>query len=129
MRERKKPTKSFIARSIEEIEKEAFKKGYEAGRHAMIEWLRELQRGYEPSRSLRLILPIHSLRNLNLKAMVSKKTRKNRQKADIRLAIHLLSMRQMNLTTSVNDALLAMWQRIDDLQKEVEQLKEKEERK
>ena len=31
MRERKKPTKSFIARSIEEIEKEAFQKGYEAG--------------------------------------------------------------------------------------------------
>ena len=56
--------------------------------------------------------------------MVSKKTRKNRQKADIRLAIHLLAMRQMNLTTSVNDALLAMWQRIDDLQKEVEKLKE-----
>ena len=47
MKERNKPTKSFIARSIEEIEKEAFKKGYEAGRHAMIEWLRELQRGYE----------------------------------------------------------------------------------
>lgn len=31
MKERNKPTKSFIARSIEEIEKEAFKKGYEAG--------------------------------------------------------------------------------------------------
>ena len=30
-RERNKPTKSFIARSIEEIEKEAFNKGYEAG--------------------------------------------------------------------------------------------------
>ena len=31
MKERNKPTKSFIARSIEEIEKEALKKGYEAG--------------------------------------------------------------------------------------------------
>lgn len=31
MKERNKPTKSFIARSIEEIEKEAFKKGWEAG--------------------------------------------------------------------------------------------------
>ena len=61
--------------------------------------------------------------------MVSKKTRNNRQKADIRLAIHLLVMRQMNLTTSVNEALLAMWQKIDELQKEVEKLKEKEERK
>ena len=61
--------------------------------------------------------------------MVSKKTRNNRQKADIRLALHLLAMRQMNLAASVNDALLAMWQRIDDLQKEVEKLKEKEERK
>ena len=76
-----------------------------------------------------MILPIHSLRNLNRKAMVSKKTRNNRQKADIRLAIHLLTMRQMNLTTSLNDALLAMWQKIDELQKEVEKLKEKEERK
>ena len=47
MKERNKPTKSFIARSVEEIEKEAFKKGYEAGRHAMIERLRELQGGYE----------------------------------------------------------------------------------
>jgi hypothetical protein len=35
----------------------------------------------------------------------------------------------MNLTTSVNDALLAMWQKIDELQKEVQELKEKEERK
>lgn len=57
--------------------------------------------------------------------MVSKKTRNNRQKADIRLAIHLLSMRQMNLSVSVSDALQAMWQKIDDLQKEVEKLKEK----
>ena len=56
--------------------------------------------------------------------MVSKKTRKNRQKADIRLALHLLATRQANLSVSVNDALLAMWQRIDDLQKEVEKLKE-----
>ena len=61
--------------------------------------------------------------------MVSKKTRNNRQKADIRLAIHLLAMRQMNLTTSVDDALQAMWQKIDELQKEVQKLKEKEERK
>jgi hypothetical protein len=52
--------------------------------------------------------------------MVSKKTRNNRQKADIRLAIHLLAMRQMNLSVSVSDALQAMWQKIDDLQKEVE---------
>lgn len=57
--------------------------------------------------------------------MVSKKTRNNRQKADIRLAIHLWAMRQMNLSVSVSDALRAMWQKIDDLQKEVEKLKEK----
>ena len=31
MKERNKPTKSFIERSIDEIEKEAFKEGYEAG--------------------------------------------------------------------------------------------------
>ena len=31
MKERNKPTKSFIERSIEEIEKEAFREGYEAG--------------------------------------------------------------------------------------------------
>ena len=37
MKERKKPTQSFIARSIEEIEKEAFEKGYEAGKQEMIE--------------------------------------------------------------------------------------------
>ena len=56
--------------------------------------------------------------------MVSKKTRNNRQKADIRLAIHLLAMRQKNLTVSFNDALLTMCQKIDELQKEVEKLKE-----
>ena len=56
--------------------------------------------------------------------MVSKKTRNNRQKADIRLAIHLLAMRQKNLTVSFNDALLTMMQKIDELQKEVEKLKE-----
>lgn len=70
-----------------------------------------------------------SWRNLNRKAMVSKKTRNNRQKADIRLALHLLAMRQTNLTTSFNDALLTMLQKIDELQKEVEKLKIKEERK
>ena len=31
MKERKKPTQSWIGRSIEEIEKEAFEKGWEAG--------------------------------------------------------------------------------------------------
>jgi hypothetical protein len=31
MRERKKPSQSWIGRSIEEIEKEAFNKGWEAG--------------------------------------------------------------------------------------------------
>ena len=50
MRERKKPTKSFITRSIEEIEKEAFKKGYEVGKKEMIEkaelWLLEKGRMY-----------------------------------------------------------------------------------
>lgn len=55
--------------------------------------------------------------------MVSKKTRNNRKKADIRLAIHLLAMRQTNLTISFNDALLNMLQKIDELQKEVEKLK------
>ena len=45
MKERNKPTKSFIARSIEEIEKEAFEKGCEAVKREMIEkatqWLFE----------------------------------------------------------------------------------------
>ena len=68
-------------------------------------------------------LPPHSLRNLKESNMVSKKTRKKRQKADIRLAIHLLAMRQTNLTASFNDALLNMLQKIDELQKEVEKLK------
>ena len=56
--------------------------------------------------------------------MVSKKTRNQRQRADIRFAIHLLAMRQQNLTASFNDALLAMWQKIEELQKEIEKLKE-----
>lgn len=56
--------------------------------------------------------------------MVSKKTRTQRQKADIRLAIHLLAMRQQNLSASFNDALLTMLQKIDELQKEIEKLKE-----
>lgn len=56
--------------------------------------------------------------------MTTKKTRKMRQKADIRLAIHLLAMRQQNLTVSFNDALLSMLHKIDELQKEVEKLKE-----
>ena len=56
--------------------------------------------------------------------MVSKKTRNQRQKADIRLAIHLLAMKQQNLTVSFNDALLSMLQKIDELQKEIEILKE-----
>ena len=55
--------------------------------------------------------------------MVSKKTRKNRQKADICLAIHLLAMRQRNFSVYVDDALLAMWLKIDELQKEVNKLK------
>ena len=41
MRERKKPTQSFIERSIEEIEKEAFKEGYEVGFSKACEWLKE----------------------------------------------------------------------------------------
>ena len=56
--------------------------------------------------------------------MVSKKTRNNRQKADIRLEIHLVAMRLAYVTRSFNDALLAMLQKIDDLQKEVNKLKE-----
>lgn len=60
--------------------------------------------------------------------MTTKKTRKMRQKADIRLAIHLLAMKQHNLTVSFNDALLFMWQKIEELQKEIEKLKEKEEK-
>ena len=59
-----------------------------------------------------------------LEDMTTKKTRKMRQKADIRLAIHLLAMRQQNLTVSFNDALLSMLHKIDELQKEVEKLKE-----
>ena len=56
--------------------------------------------------------------------MVSKKTRNNRKRADIRLAIHLLAVNQANLTASFNDALLNMLQKVDDLQKEVEKLKD-----
>lgn len=56
--------------------------------------------------------------------MTTKKTRNQRQKADIRLAILLLDMRQQNLAVSFNDALLFMGQKIDELQKEIEKLKE-----
>ena len=56
--------------------------------------------------------------------MVSKKTRNNRQKANIRLALHLLTMRQMTLSVSVSDGMQAMWLKIDELQKEVEKLKD-----
>ena len=41
MRERKKPSQSWIEKSIEEIEKEAFKKGYEAGFTKACEILRD----------------------------------------------------------------------------------------
>ena len=41
MKERNKPTKSFIARSVDEIEKEAFKVGYEAGFTKACEILRD----------------------------------------------------------------------------------------
>ena len=48
MKERNKPTKSFIARSIEEIEKEAFNEGYEAGKRETIEkacrWMEWIRR-------------------------------------------------------------------------------------
>lgn len=56
--------------------------------------------------------------------MTTKKTRKMRRKSDIRLAILLLDMRQQNLVVSFNDALLFMGQKIDELQKEIEKLKE-----
>ena len=47
MRERKKPSQSWIGKSIEEIEKEAFNKGQEAGFAKVCERLRELKCGYE----------------------------------------------------------------------------------
>ena len=55
--------------------------------------------------------------------MVSKKTRNNRKRADIRLAIHLLSVSHANLTTSFNDALLTVLLKINDLSMEIEKLK------
>lgn len=47
MRERKKPSQSWIGKSIEEIEKEAFNKGQEAGFAKVCDKLRELKSGYE----------------------------------------------------------------------------------
>lgn len=47
MRERKKPSQSWIGKSIEEIEKEAFNKGQEAGFAKICDKLRELKSGYE----------------------------------------------------------------------------------
>ena len=47
MRERKKPSQSWIERSIEEIEKEAFNKGLEAGLSKACNKLSELKSVYE----------------------------------------------------------------------------------
>ena len=47
MKERKKPAQSWIGKSIEEIEKEAFNKGQEAGFAKVCDKLRELKSGYE----------------------------------------------------------------------------------
>ena len=47
MRERKKPFLSWIGKSIEEIEKEAFNKGLEAGFAKVCDKLCELKSGYE----------------------------------------------------------------------------------
>lgn len=44
------------------------------------------------------------------------------------MALHILSMRQRNYAEIFNDALVAMSLKIDDLEKEVEKLKEKEEK-
>ena len=55
--------------------------------------------------------------------MVSKKTRNKRKKANIHLAMHILSMRQRNYAEIFNDALVAMSLKIDELHKEIERLK------
>lgn len=47
MRERKKPFLSWIGKSIEEIEKEAFNKGLEAGFAKVCDNLSELKSAYE----------------------------------------------------------------------------------
>lgn len=47
MRERKKPFLSWIGKSIEEIEKEAFNKGLEAGLSKVCDKLSELKSAYE----------------------------------------------------------------------------------
>ena len=47
MRERKKPSLSWIGKSIEEIEKEAFNKGWEARFAKTCDKLRELKSDYE----------------------------------------------------------------------------------
>ena len=47
MKERKKPAQSWIGKSIEEIEKEAFNKGWEAGFAKVSDKLRELKSAYE----------------------------------------------------------------------------------
>ena len=47
MKERKKPSQSWIGKSIEEIEKEAFNKGWEAGLAKACDKLRELKSAYE----------------------------------------------------------------------------------
>ena len=47
MKERKKPSQSWIEKSIEEIEKEAFNKGLEAGFAKACDKLSELKSDYE----------------------------------------------------------------------------------
>lgn len=47
MKERKKPFLSWIGKSIEEIEKEAFNKGLEAGLSKACDKLSELKSAYE----------------------------------------------------------------------------------
>ena len=47
MRERKKPFQAWIGKSIEEIEKEAFNKGLEAGLSKACDKLSELKSVYE----------------------------------------------------------------------------------
>ena len=47
MRERKKPSQSWIGKSIEDIEKEAFNKGLEAGLSKVYDKLSKLKSAYE----------------------------------------------------------------------------------
>lgn len=56
--------------------------------------------------------------------MTTKKTRKMRKKSDIHFQMLILKFRQDNISTIIFDAMCRMQGEINELQKEIEKLKE-----